>query len=155
MTTIQAINNWTPKLEKALVDSYIKEGLKASGKWEKSLHTTVITTATGYKITSYAANHHEFMVNGRGANKKQSKEDIRKWVGWAGSTILKDWVKDKGLKINPYAVAYKIAREGINVPNRFNQGDFVEKAITPSLLNDLTKAATADINNINFIKQWQ
>jgi hypothetical protein len=151
MTTIQAINNWTPKLEKALVDSYIKEGLKASGRWEKSLHTTVLTTATGYKITSYAANHHEYMVNGRHPNKKKTDAEILKFAKWAGSTFIKDWVRDKGLNLNPYAVAYNIGKNGFNP----RAADFVEKAITPSLLSDLTKAAASDITNINFVKQWQ
>jgi len=77
------------------------------------------------------------MVNGRGKNSSQDKEAVRKWVGWAGSTFLKKWVADKGLDISPFAVAYKIARQGIRVPNENNDGRLISSVINDNSISGL------------------
>ena len=35
---------------------------------------------------------------------------------------IRQWVKEKGLNIPAYAIAMKINRDGIRVPNQFNPG---------------------------------
>lgn len=87
-----------------LIPKFRELGMPASGEWEENVE------ARGNEI--WGRDYTEYLVEGRPPNQDQSEEAIRRWVGWAGSTILKDWVSSKGLNINPYAVAYKIAREG-------------------------------------------
>jgi hypothetical protein len=65
-------------------------------------------------------------------------------VGWAGSTFLKKWVEDKGIAANPFAVAQKIAREGIRVPNRYNAGDVVAKVINAQRIQQLAEQVKPD-----------
>ena len=129
-------------------------GLKASGSFEDGLSTETNENST--KI--WTVPHTWYMVNGRGANSKQSEEDVKKWVGWAGSTFLKKWVDDKGLSISPFAVAYKIAREGIRVPNQYNDGTLISSVINDNsierLLSDMGIYIIKDIKS-EIIKTWQ
>ena len=129
-------------------------GLKASGAFEDGLSTETDENST--KI--WTVPHTWYMVNGRGANSKQSEEDVKKWVGWAGSTFLKKWVDDKGLSISPFAVAYKIAREGIRVPNQYNDGTLISSVINDNsierLLSDMGIFEIKEIKS-EIIKAWQ
>ncbi len=87
-----------------LIPKFRELGMPASGEWEQNVH------AKGNEI--WGRDYTEYLALGRGPNNDQSPEALKAWVGWAGSTILAQWVQDKGLNINPYAVAWKIAREG-------------------------------------------
>ena len=78
--------------------------MQASGEWEANVQAR--------KNEIWGRDYTEYLALGRPPNNDQDEDAIRRWVGWAGSTILAQWVQDKGLNINPYAVAYKIAREG-------------------------------------------
>ena len=82
------------------------------------------------------------MQNGRRPNKNQDKSALKRWVGWAGSTFLDQWAKDKGLLINPFAVAWKIARKGIPVPNKYNKGGLVSDVITEAKIRELGQKLT-------------
>jgi len=70
---------------------------------------------------------------------------LKAWVGWAGSTFLKKWVDDKGLNINPFAVAWKIAREGWRVPNSNNSGKLLDDVLSFSKVEELAKLIGSDI----------
>ena len=87
-----------------LIPKFQELNMRASGEWEQSVE------ARGNEI--WGRDYTEYLENGRPPNLDQSPEALKRWVGWAGSTFLADWAIDKGLSINPYAVAYKIAREG-------------------------------------------
>jgi hypothetical protein len=50
-------------------------------------------------------------------------------------------VADKGLNINPFAVAHKIANEGIKVPNQNNSGRLLSDTFTPAWLDTLASEA--------------
>ena len=80
------------------------------------------------------------METGRKPNEKQDKGSIKAWVGWAGNTFIKDWVNRKGLSINPFAIAYKIAREGIKVPNHYNPGNLISDVITNERIEKLSNS---------------
>lgn len=133
------LDEWSKKRKSELIERYISMKLKASGAFEKGL--TVETE--GYKTTIFTEPHTWFMVNGRAANEKKDPESLRKWVGWAGSTFLKKWVDDKGLDISPFAVAGKIARHGVTVPNNppnnFNDGTLISSVINQSTFDLLNK----------------
>ena len=129
----QILNDWSERTKQELIDKYRSLGLKASGEFEKGLTTD--TTESRTQI--WTAPHTWYMVNGRNQNIKQDKESINKWVGWAGSTFLKKWVEDKGLDISPFAVAWKIARQGIQVPNRYNEGTLISSVINDNSISGL------------------
>lgn len=136
MESIKSIlNRWALASEVKLIKNYEAKNLKASGHFAESLRSEI----TENSVTIYGAKQVEMMVAGRKANTKQDDESLRKWVGWAGSTFLKDWVKDKGLSLSSYAVAWKIAREGVKVPNTHNDGRLLKDTFTPENISSLTK----------------
>ena len=139
----QILHEWSERTRQELIDKYRSMGLKASGAFEEGL----TTETSEMKTTIWTVPHTWFMVNGRNRNQSNDKETIKKWVGWAGSTFLKKWVEDKGLDISPFAVAYKIAREGIKVPNRYNDGTLIK-----SVINDNSISGLLDKMGIYIIK---
>ena len=148
------LNEWAERTKQELIDKYKSMGLKASGSFEDGLSTETNESST--KI--WTVPHTWFMVNGRGKNSSQDKEAVRKWVGWAGSTFLKKWVDDKGLSISPFAVAYKIAREGIRVPNQHNDGTLISSVINDNSIDGLlSKMGIYVITDIKteIQKTWQ
>lgn len=112
-----------------LLNNYIRLGLKASGEYGDALENVNTFNNGNIKIRILGAKQGYWMENGRQPNKKQSKADIMKWVGWAGSTFIDQWLQDKGIVANPFAVAYKIATEGWSVPNQHNQGGVISDII--------------------------
>lgn len=133
----QLVEDWDKGVKSDLVANYIRLGLKASGEWEQELESRISVTADNINIKYLGAPYTEQLERGRRPNKNQSPSKLRAWVGWAGSTFLKDWVRNKGLDINPFAVAYKIAREGIKVPNPNNAGGLVSDVINESRIQNL------------------
>jgi hypothetical protein len=134
----QIVDKWLKDTKKDLFKNYIKLGLKASGDWGKSLETQSEVTNTSIKAKILANDYTVYLEDGRNKNKNQSEKALKAWVGWAGSTFLDDWVRDKRVNISPYAVAWKIAREGWKVPNKFNRGGLVSDIITPERIKELT-----------------
>lgn len=155
MTGIETIlNEWSENRKKELIDKYKSMGLKASGKFEKGLNTE--THISGTKI--WTVPHTWYMVNGRNPNVKQDDVSLKKWVRWAGSTFLKKWVDDKGITASPFTVAWKIAREGIKVPNRYNEGDLVSAVLNKSTFDILIKEIGIwEVKEIKseIVKAWQ
>ena len=148
------LNEWAERTKQELIDKYNSMGLKASGAFEDGLSTETDESST--KI--WTVPHTWFMVEGRGSNSSQDKDKVKKWVGWAGSTFLKKWVSDKGLDISPFAVAYKIARQGIRVPNENNDGTLISSVINDNsierLLSDMGIFTIKEIKS-EIIKTWQ
>ena len=137
MRSKQILEAWTNETRTDLVSNYKRLKLKASGRWEASLRSEVKETPKGLRATIYSEDYTEYMQNGRRANHDQSKKAIKAWVGWAGSTFLAQWVKDKKIAANPFAVAWKIARKGIQVPNRYNLGGLVSDVVNKKSLREL------------------
>jgi len=138
------LDKWLQGTITDLVDNYRRMGLRASGKWEQTIHATVVVEGENTRARILAQHYSEYMQNGRRRNSVQTPDAIRRWVGWAGSTFLKKWVEDKGIAANPFAVAQKIAREGIRVPNRYNAGDVVAKVINAQRIQQLAELVKPD-----------
>lgn len=132
----KTLSDWMDERRVALVQKYESSGRKASGKFGQS-----VRIETGDNSSQmFGASHIWQMVNGRRPNQNQSPDAIRRWVGWAGSTFLKDWVQAKGISASPYAIAYKIAREGVKVPNANNDGRLLADTIyDPTATDDLKR----------------
>lgn len=141
MTSLDFAKEWAAEKENDFIKNYERLGLRASGEWERSLFNEVTETDSKIKIGFFGANYSQQLENGRLPNRNQDLKALKAWVGWAGSTFLKDWVSDKGININPFAVAWKIAREGVKVPNAYNEGGLISDVITNEsvslLLNEM------------------
>lgn len=148
MASIQQIaTQWMEQRKTELLENYVRLKFKASGKWGNSLVPVVTETPTGLVLIMKGAKHTGIMINGREKNKNQNPDAIRAFVGWAGSTYLKQWVKDKGIDINPFAVAYKIARFGVKAPNPNVLDNVITDAKVKQLLNSLFRAKMVEFKS--------
>jgi len=140
----QKINDALESVKKDLVDSYQSKGLRASGNWEQELESFCQINSDNYRFGILGASYSEQLENGRLPNKNQTPDGLKAWVGWAGSTFLKQWVKDKNIDASPFAIAWKIAREGVKVPNSFNKGGLVSDVINEKTINRFTEIISFD-----------
>ena len=147
LSSAQKIEVWLGHVKSDMITNYVQKGLKASGNWEQSLETSVNETSTGYEAIISGQRYTGAMMYGRLPNSNQSPEAIKAWIGWAGSTIIAQWVKDKGLNLNPYAVAGKIAKKGVRVPNQYNDGEFLKDVITKERISELGQDLGKEILN--------
>lgn len=151
MTSQEIIDKWLLGVKVDLAANYNRLGLRASGNWEKQLEPFNNQIGGFIKAGMLGADYTGEISIGRSPNKNQSEEAIKKWVGWAGNTIIKQWVEDKGLDISPFAVAYKIARKGWEVPNKHNRGGLVTDVVNSKRVDKLNKELA--IFTIGEIKQ--
>lgn len=146
MTDVQKIvTAYMVDATKELVSKYKLMGLRASGKFERGLSVTVDDLGNdSVRAFIESEGHVVFMEQGRKGNSDKSFQQVRN-LGWH----LQQWVKDKGIDVNPYAAAYKIVHEGIRVPNPYNQGGLVESVINDQwfkgLIDELSEAFIDDI----------
>ena len=145
MTALEISQKWSAGRIEALKNNYLKMGLQASGNWPKQLKDEVTQKGSNINISIYGEQYTGALINGRSRNKNNDKESLRKFAGWAGSTFIAKWVKDKGLNLNPYAVAYSIGEKGINVPNKYNTGKLISDVINEKSINDLVNEIGSSI----------
>jgi len=95
-------------IDNFLIPSFTQSGHNASGKFIKSL------SADGQDNKGYinGNDYIQYIIYGRRPNKDQSPEALNHFMKWAGHYIFKDWVKEKGIQANPYAVALHVAKYG-------------------------------------------
>jgi hypothetical protein len=129
----QIITNWVYEAKTDLIKNY-SQNQRASGKWGETLTDEIKDTNIGFQIILSGQRYTGALIDGRLPNENQTPESIKAWVGWAGSTFIAQWVKDKGLTLNPYAVASNIATQGIKVPNAYNDGGILENVINTERL---------------------
>lgn len=139
----QIVKQWSDEVKNDLVKGYEQTRRRASGNWEKELEDKQDVTDFKVKVTFLAPDYTKFMEDGRKPNKDQSKKAIRSFVGFAGSTFLKEWAQSKGVSYNPFAVAYKIATEG------YEGKPFVGKSFNEDKVNELAnRMGTATVQQI-------
>ena len=130
----EIVRNYMVQTTQDLVRSYTEKGLKASGKYEKGLTYKVEDDGKKIHAVIESEGHVWFMEKGRKPNKQQTAKQARSL-----GHILEQWVRDKGIDVNPYAAAWKIVREGIDVPNRNNPGKVVENVVTNEWYDELVE----------------
>ena len=101
----EILRTWLEEQKTGIIANYNAKGRKASGRFEQETYVQMDTNKGAIMAPRYAG----VMLFGRRANTNQDPKAIRSWFGWAGSTFLEEWVQNKGLSINPYAVAYNIS----------------------------------------------
>jgi hypothetical protein len=139
MTVTETVDRWLVEVKQDLIDNYNRLGLRASGNWERQLETISEVKDINIKAIVKGEKYTGAIEYGRRRNRNQTKEALRAWAGWAGSTFIAQWIKDKGLNLNPFAVAYNIAKHGWVVPNPYNAGGLVSDAITDEKINQLLR----------------
>ncbi|TWP23127.1 hypothetical protein ETU10_08505 [Apibacter muscae] len=82
--------------EKILIPNYDRLKLRASGQWSRMLDVRT----RGNTIEILGANYTHYMIHGRASGKLPPIAAIALWL------------KQKGIKANPYAVAKTIAKNG-------------------------------------------
>lgn len=134
------VETYFNKTIKDLIKNYDDLGLRASGRYANQLK--VIITKSGTKINAKITGPVEsyFMEQGRGPNKDTSHQAVKN-LGWH----LQEWVKDKGIDVNPYAAAHKIVNEGITVPNQHNRGGVISDIINDNWFKDLNELLRFDV----------
>lgn len=146
MTVVEVIEKWNKNTQVKILDNYKRIGLRASGRFERELSGETNQDGSSYNTKITGVNYAEWLVNGRQPNKNQ--ESIRAFAAYAARTYIGQWIKDKGLNLNPYAVAYNIAKFGIKVPNQYNDGSLLDIGNNIDILkNDLKSFLVSDIKS--------
>ena len=134
-------------INRFVIPDFEARGHNASGKWLDSLSVRAEPNKGVISGTEYT----QFLIDGRGPNKDQKPEAINNWARWYGSNVFKPWAESKGLSLNPYAVAYSIARTGTKI---YKEGgsDFLKvlesEEVKKYVLDRLGIFIKANINNI-------
>lgn len=127
------LDKWMKDSESALIATYRAKGLKASGNFETFLRSET----SEFKSTMYAPQYVGVLITGRKPNSDQSDEGLKWFANWASHYIFKKWIKDKGLSLNPWGIAYHIGKFGITVPNPKNDGRLLTDTFTDTRMEDL------------------
>jgi hypothetical protein len=121
------------QLKQKLIAKYDELGLRASGSYEESLEYEIQEN----KLIMWGAHHSIYMENGRDTG----PDDYRKIA-----PFMLQWIETKDSLPNyfrenkhsmAFAIAHKVATEGINVPNQFNKGEVVSSVVNDFLANDI------------------
>lgn len=148
---LQYVNEWSNENKTMLIEKYDEMNLRASGQWAESLKQTTQDTGDAINTTMTGEDYTVQITEGRAPNSDQSPGALQAFTGWAGSTFIKEWVNDKGLNLNPYAVARNIAVNGWKSPNSHNTQDVVSAVLTDArkkeLMDKLGKDFQMKVNN--------
>lgn len=98
---------------------------KATGRTAKAVRYELYEN--GFAI--YAPSHLQTLITGRKPTSNTGGGDLLE--------NIKEWIKAKGLTLNAYAVTKKIHKFGVKVPNKYNDGKILERAITPAFIAEL------------------
>ena len=118
------------RLRLKLIAKYIELGLRASGDYEQELEAVV----DGDNMIMLGAFHSQFMEHGREPGKFPPRKAIEDWIDTKSS--LPAEFREKKSQF-AFLIARKIAKEGIKVPNEYNQGEVVSSVVNDFLANDL------------------
>ena len=125
MNTIETIAEWQTNFQNDLVKKYNELGLRASGKWERSLRHELKVTEKGYELIQYGEHYTYQLENGRRAGKFPPIQAIEEWVKQKG--IIATDISKKSLI---FLISRKISQTGIQVPNEYNTGGLISDVFT-------------------------
>ena len=146
----EILRTWLEEQKTGIIANYNAKGRRASGGFESKTYVQMDTNKGAIMAPAYSG----VMLFGRRANFDKSDEAIKKWVRWAGSTFIKDWVQNKGVSISPYIVANKIARNGIEEPTPPN--GLVTEVVNAEAIKELGKRLAKDLTvRFSNKEQWQ
>jgi hypothetical protein len=124
------IIKYSKRLVEKLIDKYDELGLRAKGDYEKELDYEIDNS----KLIIWGAFHSIFMEKGRRKGKRPPIPSIMRWLDHKKG-LPPSMLRDK--KRTAFAIATKIANEGIKVPNQYNKGKVIKSVIDEFLLKDV------------------
>ena len=99
----EILTKYADEIKKNFISEYIRTGRKASGRLEREIRTNIRDNGFDVVAPSYSS----FFIGGRGKTRANApKSDVPLYVR------LRQWMKDKGIIGNEYALAQKIHKEG-------------------------------------------
>lgn len=136
-------------IETFVIPDFMQRGHDASGQWVRSLGFR----SEGDKGIITGTDYTKYLIDGRGPNKDQNPEAITNWARWYGQNVFANWIQAKGLGLNPYAVAYKIAREGTKI-YRDGGSDFLKILETEEVQRFIIEnlSATIKVRVVNILR---
>lgn len=119
-----------------LIKIYEEEGIIASGKYAEDLEWSAkgASSKGNYTFTMWGANHSFFIENGRASGKFPPIKDIENWIEVKKG--LPAVFKEKKEQF-AFIIARNIAEKGIQIPNKYNKGKVVSRALTEFLEKDV------------------
>ncbi|GAB3889917.1 hypothetical protein GCM10028803_00450 [Larkinella knui] len=117
-----------------------RRGMYASGRSARSLRQLVQRSGSIASLQVHGSGLWRFQAKGRGPTQPGTAHGSPTLV-----EALRQWAKDKGISINEYALAKKIHREGIKVPNPHNDGRVLSDPLEPGKVTGLLKTTVRPI----------
>lgn len=139
MSLKNKISAWQQKNKKDLTKNYIKVGLKASGNWARKLEPKTSIKVDKITVSMEAPGYTEEMKHGRGPTKKDGNGTVIKRI--------KQWVKDKPVLGNPYAITKTIHNHGTLQYRKpqANKKTFISDVITDKRIRKLVDIVGEEI----------
>lgn len=132
----EALSKKGDQLISAVIDSQQRKGLRASGQSAASLHKRITKSGTVWTLDILGRAYFFQQQNGR---RPSSKKPSRAMV-----QSIEEWTKVRGISIPAYAIATKIQRDGIKVPNPFNPGGVLSEPLnTDNVISSLKASVRA------------
>jgi hypothetical protein len=147
MALMESIQQWQSRQTSDLTNSYKSKGFKASGNWPSELQWVNTISPFRINIKLLGASYTEFMMNGRGPTSPTAPFQ----KGEPLIDIIKRWISNKKLDLNPYAVTNTIHAKGTK---QFRNPDpkkknLITDAITDEDVDDLISLIQRDqVNRI-------
>ena len=146
----EILRTWLEEQKTGIIANYNAKGRRALGGFERETYVQMDANKGAIMAPPYSG----VMLFGRRPNFDQSDEAIMHFTRWAGHYIFKDWVEAKGYNISPYAVAYKVAKYGVDEPTPPN--GLVTEVVNDEAIRELGKRLAKDITvRFSNKEQWQ
>ena len=131
MDVLTFLNETGQKLVFDLSNSIQQKGLRASGRLQKSLTYEIKQQDEKFILIVSGKRYIGALEFGRKPSRRNE--------GGKLLDAIKQWIKDKGLNLNPYAVTKKIHKFGIKVPNKYNKGNVVSDVFNQKRIDEIKK----------------
>ena len=134
-------------IDKFVIPDFNNRGHNASGQWIESLEARADINKGIIRGTDYT----QYLATGSEPQQGKSNKELLAWAGWYGKNVFESWVESKGLNINPYAVAFNIAKYGSKT-YRDGGSDFLQilesDEVKEFILSRLTSVIVVNVRNI-------
>jgi len=146
------VQKYADIIVRKLIATYDEMGIRATGDYEKELESEI----TDKYMIIRGAFHSQFMESGRRPGGRPPIPSIIRWIETKKGLPPSMLKNKKGVA---FAIANKIAKEGVSVPSKHNKGEVISKVINDFLQDDVYKMIdelgiiwrkrfSSDINNI-------
>lgn len=134
----EIIDTWLEEVRKDLIKNYDRLGLRASGKWAKTLEPESNIKDDNIKASMLGQQY-------TGALEEPGRKPSKNNQGGKLRIAIRQWIDDKRIRpkggISKDSLAFLITRkiheEGIKVPNKYNKGGLVSDVVTKEKIQEL------------------